>query len=150
MAGSHHQSCHNSIRLRQGQTIKFNLSNIRIETDAEDMTWRSILISLTSEVKLVLKNWKSIPICRTSELILKIWRISFNCATLQLKLVLLLEWEEQSMKMLFSILMTSSRVSWALADQERATDRSRCWSNRIQWWSKSALKCFKVLKSLLV
>ena len=38
MAGSHHQSCHNSIRLRQGQTIKFNLSKIRIETDVEDMT----------------------------------------------------------------------------------------------------------------
>ena len=49
MAGSHHQSCHNSIRLRQGQTIKFNLSNIRIETDAEDMTINFDFFNIRSE-----------------------------------------------------------------------------------------------------
>ena len=49
MAGSHHQSCHNSIRLRQGQTIKFNLSNIRIETDVEDMTINFAFFNIRSE-----------------------------------------------------------------------------------------------------
>ena len=49
MAGSHHQSCHNSIRLRQGQTIKFNLSNIRIETDVADMTINLNFFNIRSE-----------------------------------------------------------------------------------------------------
>ena len=91
MAGSHHQSCHNSIRLRQGQTIKFNLSNIRIETDVEDMTinlnFFNIRIETSAEELTIDFDLSNIKTETDVEYLTKF----LNCATLELKLVLLLE-----------------------------------------------------------
>ena len=91
MAGSHHQSCHNSIRLRQGQTIKFNLSNIRIETDVEDMTINFDFFNTRTETSAEeLKINFDLSSIRT-ETDVEDLTIFFNCATSELKLVLLLE-----------------------------------------------------------
>ena len=88
MAGSHHQSCHNSIRLRQGQTIKFNLSNIRIETDAEDMTinfdFFNIRIETSAEELTIDFDLSNIKTETDVEFLTKF----LNCATLELKLLI--------------------------------------------------------------
>ena len=91
MAGSPHQSCHNSIRLRQGQTIKFNLSNIRIETDAEDMTINFAFFYIRSETSAEeLKINSDLSNIRTDTDIEDLTKF-LNCASFELKLVLLLE-----------------------------------------------------------
>ena len=92
MAGSHHQSCHNSIRLRQGQTIKFNLSNIRIETDVEDMTINLNLFNIRSETSAEeLKINSDLLNIRTDTDIRRSNDFFLNCATFELKLVMLFE-----------------------------------------------------------